>query len=383
MVTSNSESDEHCDIFKELRDTRKGNLKRPILCHLNINSLRHKFNDLKPILLEKLCDILIVSETKLDDTFNDNLFTVNGYKMERKDRNAKGGSLMAFYRSDLPVRRIRQYECVENENIFLELKLKNRSWGISCIYRPPSLNDRVFDSDLCSKLDQKLIKYDHHCIVGDLNYNLLIPEKSHTLRNIMDTYSLKNLVKDSTCHTKNSQPSLIDVFLTNSPSLLCNMTNFDCGLSDCHNMIAVCFKENSISNKRQKVTFRSYNSFEEASFTQDLHQVPFQVATIFDDANDCYWAYETLLMDIVDEHAPKRQKYPKKDSPPFMNSELRKAIYKKKMLHNKVKKIKNKATWEMYRKQRNYVTKLRKKSIHLYFLKGVVAALNPRNSGLL
>ena len=163
------------------------------------------------------------------------------------------------------------------------------------------------------------------CIVGDLNYNLLLPEKSHTLNNIIDTYSLKNLVKDPTCHTKNSQASLIDVIITNinSPSLLCNVINFDCGLSDCHNMIAVCFKENCISNKRHKVTFRSYKSFDEASFTQDLHRVPFQVATVFDDADDCYWAYETLLMDIVDEHAPKKQKYPKKDSPPFMNAELR------------------------------------------------------------
>ena len=73
------------------------------------------------------------------------------------------------------------------------------------------------------------------------------------------------------------------------------------------------------------------------------------------------------LMDIVDEHAPKKQKYPKKESPPFMNSELRRAIYKKKMLHNKFKKFKNNSNWENYRKQRNYVTKLRKQSIHLYF----------------
>ena len=325
--TTNSVCEEACDIFKDLRETRKGNLKRPILCHLNINSLRHKFNDLKPILMEKLCDILIVSETKLDDTYNDNLFHVNGYKMERKDRNAKGGGLMAFYRSDLPVRRLKQYECLQSENIFLELKLKNRSWGI-CIYRPPSMNDGVFDNDLCSKLDQILIKFDHMCIVGDLNYNLLVSEKSHTLRNIIDTYSLKNLVKDPTCHTKIGNPSLLDVLLTNSPSLMCNSINFDCGLSDCHNMIAACFKEQCITNKRHKVTFRSYKTFDEAVFTQDLHQVPFQVATLFVDADDCYWAYETLLADIVDEHAPKKQKYPKKDSPPFMNTELRKAIYK-------------------------------------------------------
>ena len=36
---------------------------------------------------------MIISETKLDDTFNDNLFVTNGYKLERKDRNAKGGGL--------------------------------------------------------------------------------------------------------------------------------------------------------------------------------------------------------------------------------------------------------------------------------------------------
>ena len=91
------------------------------------------------------------------------------------------------------------------------------------------------------------------------------------------------------------------------------------------------------------------------------------MSTLFDDADDCYWAYETLLMDIVDEHAPRKQKYPKKDSPPFMNSELRRAIYKKKMLHNKYHKYRNKTNWELYRKQRNYVTKLRKQSIKIYF----------------
>ena len=141
------------------------------------------------------------------------------------------------------MRRLKQYECLQSENIFLVLKLEKRSWGISCIYRPPSMNDGVFDNDPCSKLDQILIKFDHMCIVGDLNYNLLVSEKSHTLRNIIDTYSLKNPVKDPTCHTKIGNPSLLDVLLTNSPSLMCNSINFDCGLSDCHNMIAACFKE--------------------------------------------------------------------------------------------------------------------------------------------
>lgn len=63
-----SDSEDQCDIFKELRDLKTGNHKKPIICHLNINSLRHKFNDLKPVLMDKLCGILVISETKLDET---------------------------------------------------------------------------------------------------------------------------------------------------------------------------------------------------------------------------------------------------------------------------------------------------------------------------
>ena len=52
------------------------------------------------------------------------LITVNGYKMERKDRNAKGCGLMVLYRSDLSVHRIKQLECNDIECVFLEMKLK-------------------------------------------------------------------------------------------------------------------------------------------------------------------------------------------------------------------------------------------------------------------
>jgi hypothetical protein len=46
-----------------------------------------------------------------------------------------------------------------------------------------------------------------------------------------------------------------------------------------------------------------------------------------------------------------------------MNRELRKAIYKKQMLRSKFEKYKTNKTWEAYRKQRNLVTMLKRKSI--------------------
>ena len=114
---------------------------------------------------------------------------------------------------------------------------------------------------------------------------------------------------------KNGSHSLIDVILTNNSNLLFHNINFNCGLSDWHNMIATVVKENSISSKRQKVTFRSYKNFYEEDFVQDLQRAPLHIAGIFDEIHDSYWAYETLVREIEHELAPQKQKYPKKNLP--------------------------------------------------------------------
>ena len=54
-----------------------------LMSHLNINSIRNKFLDFKELVLSET-DIYLISETKLDDSFPDQLCHVNGYKMFRK-----------------------------------------------------------------------------------------------------------------------------------------------------------------------------------------------------------------------------------------------------------------------------------------------------------
>jgi exonuclease III len=44
--------------------------------HLNINSLRYKFDEIKEVLTNNIVDLLIISETKLDESFNDRQNTV-------------------------------------------------------------------------------------------------------------------------------------------------------------------------------------------------------------------------------------------------------------------------------------------------------------------
>jgi len=90
--------------------------------------------------------------------------------------------------------------------------------------------------------------------LGDLNFDCLMEEKSKNLKNLLDVYDLSNLVKEPTCFAKGSKPSLVDVILTNKPSYCGNTCNFDCGISDVHNIIAVQFKTEILARCNTKRT---------------------------------------------------------------------------------------------------------------------------------
>ena len=155
--------------------------------------------------------------------------------------------------------------------------------------------------------------------------------------------------------------------LTNKPNLCCNFTNFATGISDCHNFISFQLRGITPRVSREYLQYRSYRSFDKQTCMEDLGHTPFHVAHIFDDVNDVYWASEGLLQEVFDQHVPIKQAKRRKQSAPFMNRVLRKAIYKKRMLLNKYIRCRNKRNWQNYRRQRNLVTKLRKKSIRNYF----------------
>ena len=89
---------------------------------------------------------------------------------------------------------------------------------------------------------------------------------------------------------------------------------------------------------------------------------------IFDDVDDIYWAHETLLRQVVDEHAPLKEKVPKPNSPPYMNSRYRKIIYKTRQARNSNNKNRTHENWKNFTFLRNLKTKVKRESISMYFL---------------
>jgi peptide subunit release factor 1 (eRF1) len=68
-VTSGVNINKHT--FKDLRDVRRSYPKNFMAAHLNINSLRYKFDEIKEVLTDNIVDLFIISETKLDESVND------------------------------------------------------------------------------------------------------------------------------------------------------------------------------------------------------------------------------------------------------------------------------------------------------------------------
>ena len=64
----------------DLKALRLKNFNKLILAHLNINSLRNKFEFLISLIKDNT-DFLMISETKLDQSFPTNQFMINGFSI--------------------------------------------------------------------------------------------------------------------------------------------------------------------------------------------------------------------------------------------------------------------------------------------------------------
>ena len=64
--------------------------KNLIISHYNVNSIRHDFCEISPIMNYFGVDILAIAESKLDDSFPSEQFNVCNYKLHRQDRDSHG-----------------------------------------------------------------------------------------------------------------------------------------------------------------------------------------------------------------------------------------------------------------------------------------------------
>ena len=104
--------------------------------------MRNKFAQLKETVL-KYIDILVVTETRLDETFLESLFLMDGFSRPyRLDRNKNGGGIIIFICNPI-LSKILEKKIFPNdaESIFVEFHFKKCKWLLCETYHPSSQSD--------------------------------------------------------------------------------------------------------------------------------------------------------------------------------------------------------------------------------------------------
>ena len=233
------------DYMNEIVNFRNSFPKNLISGHLNINGLRNKFFEIHDILKDNLLDLFFISETKLDSSFPNAQFQVPGFKYYRVDRNAHGGGIAAYIRSDLPHRRRPDLESVviaPVEAFVIEVIILNEVWLDICMYSPHSKHKMACCGTIDAIIDACQSKRPTNIFVfGDLNINCLSDTESRCLKDVMDVFGLCNLIDTPPCY-KSVDLTLIDVILTSQRRRIASTLNVTTGISDFHNLIACSTK---------------------------------------------------------------------------------------------------------------------------------------------
>ena len=107
-----------------IRQLKLSNPHKIILGHLNINSLRNKFESIADV-IQGTFDIFLLSETKIDESFPDKQFRLNNYKIFRKDSNRYGGGIMFYVNENIRCKSLATKIDNLTETIFLEINVQS------------------------------------------------------------------------------------------------------------------------------------------------------------------------------------------------------------------------------------------------------------------
>ena len=111
-----------------MKDIRIANLNRIIISHININSIRNKFELLAETVMGNV-DIM-VNETKIGKFFPTSQFIITGFTSPyRFDRTKEGRGILVYIREDIPSKLLNiSYIASDIECHGIEVNLRKVKW---------------------------------------------------------------------------------------------------------------------------------------------------------------------------------------------------------------------------------------------------------------
>ena len=326
------------------------------IAHLNICSIRNKLTEVGDMLLSNALHILALSETHLDDTFEDSSLMISGYNVYRKDRNANGGGVACYVQSHLPVLIRHDLMLLDIEVLWLHIHLPHiKPILLGCCYRPPKANSSYLDS-ICDSLDRVSNTNQEVYFLGDMNIDWNSPccPMKTKLMNVCATCSFSQTVGKPTRISFKCDGSkvatCIDHIYVNSPEVCSTAISVPTGCSD-HNLVAIVRKTKVPKPGVKILNGRSFKHFDIDSYCKDIKNADWSEVLLKQDPEEALHVFHKTLTEVADT--------------PWLDDEL------KGYMMDEAKRLaissSLKSDWQVYCKMRNFVTKLNRKKKKLFY----------------
>ena len=248
------------------------------LVHLNARSIRNKTVEIKLELSNLFIDIILFSETWLNETDEDELYSFPRYNLFRHDRISiyRGGGLCAHVDEKITCSTDRfKHLNRSNENIEVQwltsVKGNGKKSLICNVYRPPSGSLIIF-CDTIKALLLQVDEIDSHdlFIIGDFNVNALVnTSEKDLLYETMALFNLTQLIHEVT--TTSGSNTCIDLIFTNCFSIA-SSGPLNIHLSD-HLPIHAVKKQQNVKHGVRSFKGRSYRNYNKEIYVQSLENV--------------------------------------------------------------------------------------------------------------
>ena len=157
-------------------DLKTLSLKYPIIAQININSIRNKFETLPSVVVYDI-NILIISETKIDESFPLSQFMIDELPMPyRRDRNDHSGGILVYFRNKITAKFLKLENLpTDIEAIFIEMNIKSKKWLFCCTCNPNKSLIENHQRQLQKQLASSSERHEHFLIMGYFNADVSDP----------------------------------------------------------------------------------------------------------------------------------------------------------------------------------------------------------------
>jgi hypothetical protein len=328
-------------------------------CHFNPGSAVGHIDEINNVFNGIGMHFIGVSETWFKARHTNKMMGISGYRLLRADRTdgRRGGGVGLYVKNGISYRVLGKSTSDQPiDFLFVDLKMFGTRLLVGVIYCPPGINGIPYYGPV---LDELVSLYPVQILMGDLNVDLL--KDSVASRNLTDYFnslSLSVLNNTPTNFQSSNSPSLIDLFITNSSSLVNMFTQID--LPSCNTMHDLIYGSmkfpTSDPSKEQQFFFRDYSCIDACALRQDVESIDWSPLYTTANVDDQVGYFSAVVSGLFSRHVPLKRGRRAPRVNPWFNVHIQKAIIDRNIAFR---------TWRIERTDEIYnIYKFLRKQVH-------------------